>query len=95
MKRLFIVTAAIFISTSVLAGNMSESENMNVRRAEMKNKQSIEKILQNEDMQRLHRDMTVYGMSEVGMEARLKMISTNEGRAYHKALQKTQKNTAG
>jgi hypothetical protein len=38
--------------------------------------------------------MTRHAISEVGMEARLQMM-TKEGRAYHKALEKKQKNTAG
>lgn len=54
----------------------------------------VENILQNEDMQRLHRDMTLYAISELGMEARVKMM-TKEGRAYHKALEQREKNTAG
>merc|ERR1712098_208912 len=39
--------------------------------------------------QRLHKEMTRYGLSEVGMEARRQMIS-EEGRAYHRALEKKQ-----
>ncbi|ADP95932.1 conserved hypothetical protein [Marinobacter adhaerens HP15] len=34
-------------------------------------------------------------MSEPGMEARVEMITTEVGRAYHKALEKAEKNTAG
>ncbi|MFB2707279.1 hypothetical protein ACE05C_20785, partial [Marinobacter shengliensis] len=48
----------------------------------------------NEEMQRLHREMTRNAMSEGGFEARVQMM-TEEGRAYHKALKQRQKNTAG
>ncbi len=74
---------------------MSDNKDMKAMHNQMKDKQSAENILQNEDMQRLHRDMTLYAISGVGMEARLQMISTEEGHAYHKALEKKQKNTAG
>ncbi len=52
-------------------------------------------VLNNKDMQRLHKEMTLYGLSEVGMEARRKMIGTEEGMAYHRALAQDQKNKAG
>jgi hypothetical protein len=51
-------------------------------------------VLKNKDMQRLHKEMTLYGMSEGGMEARLDMM-TEKGRAFHRALEQDQKNTAG
>ncbi|KXO07346.1 MULTISPECIES: hypothetical protein [Marinobacter] len=94
MKTLFVFAAAVTISTSVLAGNMSDNKNMKAMHSQMMNTESVEKILQNDDMRRLHRDMTRHAISEVGMEARLQMM-TKEGRAYHKALEKKQKNTAG
>ncbi|WP_432210244.1 hypothetical protein [Marinobacter alkaliphilus] len=93
MKTLFVFAAAVTISTSVLAGNMSDNKNMKAMHSQIMNTESVEKILQNDDMRRLHRDMTLYAISEVGMEARLQMM-TKEGRAYHKALEKKQKNTA-
>ena len=94
MKKLFVFAAAVTFSTSVLAGNISENKNMKATHNQVMDTKPVENILQNEDMQRLHRDMTLYAISEVGMEARLQMM-TKEGRAYHKALEKKQKNTAG
>jgi len=93
MNKLIIFTAAATISTSVLAGNMSENKDMKAMHSQMMDKSSVEEILQNEDMQRLHREMTRYAMSEGGFEARVQMM-TDEGRAYHKALKQSQKNTA-
>jgi hypothetical protein len=51
----------------------------------MNNNQVNKNILQNKELQRLHKEMTRYGMSEGGMEARVQMMS-EEGRAYHRAL---------
>lgn len=93
MKKVLIFAAAITISTSVFAGNMSDNKDMKAMHSQMMDKSSVEEILQNEDMQRLHRDMTRYAMSEQGFEARVQMM-TEEGRAYHKALKQSQKNTA-
>ncbi|MEQ5816531.1 hypothetical protein J3362_13535 [Marinobacter sp. NFXS11] len=93
MKNVLIFAAAVTVSTSVLAGNMSDSKDMKVMHNQMMDKSSVEEILQNEDMQRLHREMTRYAMSEGGFEARVQMM-TDEGRAYHKALKQSQKNTA-
>jgi hypothetical protein len=93
MKNLFVFAAAVTFSTSVLAGNMSDNKDMKATHNQMMDTKSVENILQNEDMQRLHRDMTRHAISEVGMEARLKMM-TKEGRAYHKALEK-KRNNAG
>lgn len=90
MNKVLVLATAVTLSTSALAGNMSENTDMKAMHSQMMDKQSAESILQNEDMQRLHRDMTLYAMSEVGMEARRKMM-TKEGRAYHKALEKKQK----
>ena len=59
-----------------------------------KDKQSVENILQDEDQQRLHKTMKLYGISEVGMEARLQMITSEEGRRYHQALENKQKSAA-
>ncbi len=95
MKKLFVLAAAITLSTTVFAGNMSENNDMKAMHNKMQDKQSFGNILNNEDMQRLHKDMTLNTMSEVGMEARLQMISTEEGRSYHKALERRQKNTTG
>lgn len=95
MKKPLILLSTITFSASVLAGNTSNHQDMNVIDNQTNEKYSTENILQNKNMQRLHRDMTLSGMSEPGMEARLKMMTTEEGRAYHKALKKRQKNTAG
>lgn len=94
MKKLFVLASAVAFSTSVFAGNMSDNKDMKAMHSQMKDKQSVENILQNEDMQRLHKDMTLNAVSEEGMEARLQMMTT-EGRAYHKALEQREKNTAG
>ncbi len=90
MKNLLIFAAAVTVSTSVLAGNMSDSKDMKAMHSQMMDKSSIEEILKNEEMQRLHRDMTRNAMSEGGFEARVQMM-TEEGRAYHKALKQRQK----
>ena len=103
MKKLFVLAAAVTLSTSVLAGNISDDKDMKAMHDQMHNqmhsrmhsKQSFEKIIKNEDMQRLHKEMTQNAISEQGMEARLQMISTEKGRVYHKAIDKIQKNTAG
>ncbi|KRW82495.1 hypothetical protein [Marinobacter sp. P4B1] len=94
MKSLLIFAAAVTVSTSVLAGNMSDNKDMRAMHSQMMDKSSIEEILKNEEMQRLHRDMTRNAMSEGGFEARVQMM-TEEGRAYHNALKQRQKNTAG
>lgn len=94
MKNLLIFAAAVTVSTSVLAGNMSDNKDMKAMHSQMMDKSSIEEILKNEEMQRLHRDMTRNAMSEGGFEARVQMM-TEEGRAYHNALKQRQKNTAG
>ncbi|TVT30364.1 hypothetical protein [Marinobacter vinifirmus] len=94
MKNLLIFSAAVTVSTSVLAGNMSDNKDMKAMHSQMMDKSSIEEILKNEEMQRLHRDMTRNAMSEGGFEARVQMM-TEEGRAYHNALKQRQKNTAG
>jgi len=94
MKNLLIFAAAVTVSTSVLAGNMSDNKDNKDMHSQMIDKSSIEEILKNEDIQRLHRDMTRNAMSEGGFEARVQMM-TKEGRAYHKALKQRQKNTAG
>ena len=94
MKNLLIFAAAVTVSTSVLAGNISDNKDMKAMHSQMMDKSSIEEILKNEEMQRLHRDMTRNAMSEGGFEARVQMM-TEEGRAYHNALKQRQKNTAG
>src|SRR5690554_7577669 len=71
MKNLLIFAAAVTVSTSVLAGNMSDNKDMKAMHSQMMEKSSIEEILKNEEMQRLHRDMTRNAMSEGGFEARV------------------------
>lgn len=95
MKKLFVFASAVTLSTSALAGNMSDNNDMKAMHKKMNDNQTFETTLTNEDIERLHKDMTLNAMSEAGMEARLKMISTEEGRSYHKALNEGQKNTAG
>ncbi|MCK7545853.1 hypothetical protein MLC59_16970 [Marinobacter bryozoorum] len=93
MKSLIVFAAAATLSMSALAGSMPDHKDMkeihNKLHNEMNNDQVNENILQNKELQRLHKKMTRYGLSEVGMEARRQMIS-EEGRAYHRALEKKQ-----
>jgi hypothetical protein len=108
MKKSILFLAAVTLSTAVFAGNIPESRSGNPMHDNMKsmqknmnsmhngmNKETTQTgILKNEDMQQLHKRMTLNGMSEGGMEARLDMM-TEKGRAYHRALEQQQKNTAG
>ncbi|MBW3197783.1 hypothetical protein [Marinobacter nauticus] len=94
MKRMIALIAAFTISTSLFAGNMSDEKDMKSMDGKNINKSSFEDVLKNEDMQRLHREMTRYSMSESGFEARKKMMN-KQGRAYHEALKEKRKNTAG
>ncbi|BEH15770.1 hypothetical protein [Marinobacter shengliensis] len=93
MRALFAFSVAFIFSASALAGNISDNKDMTTRYSEVVDSKSVKNILQNAEMQRLHRDMTHYAMSETGMEARLRMMS-KEGRAYHNALEKKQKKAA-
>ena len=95
MKKIFAFAAAVTLSTSVLAGNISSSNDMKSIHHQVNNERIAENILKNGDMQRIHREMKLYGLSEVGMEARLKMIGSEKGRAYHRALDEKEKNTSG
>lgn len=95
MKNILLFAATITLSTYALAGNISSNEDSKSAHNHYKDNRSFENILNNEEMQRLHKRMTLYGMSEPGMEARRQMIGTEQGRAYHKALEKREKNTAG
>lgn len=95
MKNLLAITSLILISTSVLAGNNLPDSEIKAMQDQTNDKILVENILSNEKMKRLHKEMTRYGMSEVGMEARRQMIGTEEGHAYHRALQNKEKNTAG
>jgi len=94
MKRMIALIAAFTISTSLFAGNMSDEKDMKSMDGKNINNSSFEDVLKNEDMQRLHREMTRYSMSESGFEARKKMMN-KQGRAYHEALKEKRKNTAG
>jgi len=93
MKKSIIFAATLTFSASVLAGNVSDNNDRKAMSSQMIVKSSVEEILNNENMERLHRYMTRYDMSEPGFEARMQMM-TKEGRAYHKALEQKQKNTA-
>ncbi|EDM49559.1 hypothetical protein [Marinobacter algicola] len=95
MNNILLFAATITLSTYALAGNMSSNEDAKAAHDQSKENRSFENILNNEEMKRLHKRMTLYGMSEPGMEARLEMITTEEGRAYHRALEDAGKNTAG
>jgi|TARA_R110000823_G_scaffold162784_2_gene294479 CTP-dependent riboflavin kinase len=93
MKSLVVFVAAATLSMSALAGNMPNQQDMKEMHDEMHNEmnndQVNENILQNKELQRLHKEMTRNGMSEGGMEARVQMMS-KEGRAYHRALEMKQ-----
>lgn len=109
MKKPIVLLAAITLSTAAFAGNMQQDnksgnsihgnmnsmhKNMNSMHNGMEKEATQTGILKNKDMQRLHKEMTLNGMSEGGMEARLNMMG-QKGRAYHQALKPDQKNTAG
>ncbi|MGX1203270.1 hypothetical protein [Marinobacter sp. MBR-105] len=94
MKRMIALISAFTISTSLFAGNISDEKDMKSMDEKNINNSSFEDVLKNEDMQRLHREMTRYSMSESGFEARKKMMN-KQGRAYHEALKEKRKNTAG
>ncbi|EAZ99687.1 hypothetical protein [Marinobacter sp. ELB17] len=80
---------------SSMHSNMtSMHNNMNSMHSGMNKEATQTEVLKNKDMQRLHREMTRNGMSEGGMEARVDMM-TEKGRAFHRALEQDQKNTAG
>jgi len=80
---------------SSMHSNMtSMHKNMNSMHSGMNEEATQTEVLKNTDMQRLHREMTRNGMSEGGMEARLDMM-TKKGRAFHRALDRDQRNTAG
>jgi hypothetical protein len=70
----------------------SMHQKMNAEHSGMVDNMTQPSILKNKEMQRLHKKMTLYGLSEVGMEARRRMIGP-KGNAYHLALEKAQ-NTA-
>ena len=78
---------------SMHSNTTSMHENMNSMHSRMNEKKIQTEVLKDKDMQRLHKEMTLYGMSEVGMEARLNMM-TKKGRAFHRALEQDQENTA-
>jgi len=108
MKKPIVFLAAITLSTAVFAGNMEHESksgasmhgdmstmhsNMKSMHNGMDKEVTQTEILKNKDMQRLHEEMTLYGLSEIGMEARLNMM-TEKGRAYHRALKQEQKHAA-
>lgn len=75
---------------AVLAFSASAMGSENERNAQFDNPvaQGSPEILDNEEMRRLHADMTLGALSEAGMEARRKMIGSTQGRAYHRALER-------
>lgn len=95
MKKTFMFAALFTLSTSAFAGNISSYKSMGPVHNQIHNQKPTENILKDENMQQLHREMTLFGMSEVGMEARRRMIGSDKGRAYHRALDRMEKNTAG
>ena len=94
MKNIFLFAAAFSISTFAFASNISSGDEIQPNHSQMNNEQISENILQNEKMQRLHKRMTRDAISEGGMEARVEMM-TEEGRAFHEALEQRKKKTAG
>ncbi|MBB5322895.1 hypothetical protein [Marinobacter oulmenensis] len=83
MKKIFAFVTAVTLSTSALAGNVSND--MDNAGTDLKDKIALEKIVNDDRLQYLHKEMTNYGFSESGMDARLQMMS-KEGEAYHNAL---------
>jgi hypothetical protein len=80
---------------SSMHSNMtSMHKNMKSMHSGMDKDATQTEVLKNTNMQRLHKEMIRNGMSERGMEARLDMM-TEKGRAFHRALEQDQKNTAG
>ncbi|GGE79229.1 hypothetical protein GCM10011533_34440 [Streptosporangium jomthongense] len=106
MKKSILFLAVVTFSTAAFAGNIPESRSGNPIHDNMKSMQknmnsmhngmNIETtqtdILKNKDMQRLHKRMTLDGMSESGMEARLDMME-KKGIAYHRVLEKKENST--
>jgi hypothetical protein len=94
MNKLF----AIFIASVFSAPAFSSDIPSNVDYQESGSNYSLEvedkSVLQNTELKNLHKDMVLNGLSEVGMEARRQMM-TAEGRAYHKALEHSEKDVAG
>lgn len=88
MKFTYTLIIASAISTSAFATNMTNHKNLNAPQISGSTSNKVENILQDKDMRRLHRQMTQDGLSEVGMEARRKMIATAKGMAYHQAIEK-------
>lgn len=95
MKKLVTFSASIILSTSVLAGNMSPEIDIKSMHEKMNDERVDRDRRQDEDMQRLHKEMIRHGLSEIGMEARRKMIGTEAGKAYHQPTEKRHKKTAG
>ena len=93
MKSLVVFVAAATLSMSALAGSMPSHQDMKEMHEKMHNEinndQVNQNILQDKQLQRLHKEMTRNAMSEGGFEARKQMM-TEEGRAYHRALEKKQ-----
>lgn len=85
MKKIFAFVTAVTLSTSALAGNVSND--MDNAGTDLKDKIALETIVNDDRLQYLHKEMTNYGFSESGMDARLQMMS-KEGEAYHNALDK-------
>lgn len=94
MKNIFLIAAVFSISTFTFASNISSNDDIKSNHSQMNSEQISGNVLQNEKLQRLHKQMTREAMSEGGMEARLEMM-TEEGRAYHEALEQRKKSTAG
>lgn len=98
MKTPIVFLAAITLSTAVFAGNIQQdTKSSGSMQGDMSSMHSNMTSMHN-NMNSMHSGMdkeaTLYGMSEVGMEARLDMM-TEKGRAFHRALEQDQKNTAG
>jgi len=82
---------AASLSGTVMAADINSNQDLTtLTEASLKDEATNESILNNEKMKRLHWDMTVSGMSEAGMEARVQMMS-REGKAYHEALEEKEK----
>lgn len=94
MKKILSFIVVTTISGTALAADIESSQSVSSIDKNGEPGKSYESILDNAELKRLHREMAFPGISEAGMEARVQMMS-REGKAYHRALEQKEKNTAG
>tara|TARA_R110001583_G_scaffold194325_1_gene364990 strand:- start:2054 stop:2350 length:297 start_codon:yes stop_codon:yes gene_type:complete len=92
MKKPIVFLAVITLSTAAFADNMKQDNKSGASMHNDMNKEVTQpEVLENKDIQRVHEEMTSYGLSEKGVEARRMMIGTKEGRAFHRKLAQDKK----